>query len=305
MKSIIYTIALLMLVLVTKGQTSNIIIYAESGEKFSVMLNGKMETDSPVSNIELNYLTPNKYSLLVTMEANGQKVDKSIYLEEDRVYTYSIIDKSKTKMAKGLKHINSFLEQDSNIVKQPSEADYTIRLSSQRDLPSAPMVSNPNQNVKTRIATPQSNQNSTTQTTTINANENSMSATISINTSDNFSAFAEVSESNSTEAENDGIEGCAYAMAPLDFKTVLESINSKSFEDSKLQLAKQVAESNCLKAIQIKKIMQSLTFEDSKLEFAKYAYPFSFDKGNYFMVNDAFEFELTIEELQEFINKSN
>jgi hypothetical protein len=47
--------------------------------------------------------------------------------------------------------------------------------------------------------------------------------------------------------------------------------------------------------------MQLFTYEDSKLEFAKYAYDYTYDIDNYFMVNDAFEFETSIDELNEYI----
>jgi hypothetical protein len=42
-------------------------------------------------------------------------------------------------------------------------------------------------------------------------------------------------------------------------------------------------------------------FEEDKLEIAKYAYGSTLDVGNYFRVNDAFDFESTIEELDTYI----
>ena len=45
------------------------------------------------------------------------------------------------------------------------------------------------------------------------------------------------------------------------------------------------------------------SFEDSKLDFAKYCYGYTYDLGNYYMVNDAFDFESTIEELNNYINQ--
>ena len=47
--------------------------------------------------------------------------------------------------------------------------------------------------------------------------------------------------------------------------------------------------------------MGAFTFEDSKLEFAKYAYEYCFDTDNYFQLNDAFEFEMTMDELNEYL----
>ncbi len=100
-----------------------------------------------------------------------------------------------------------------------------------------------------------------------------------------------------------GSVGCDYPMTTQDFNEAKKSISSKSFEDSKLTLAKQITSSNCLLAEQVKEIMNLFSFEDSKLQYAKYAYTYTFDLGNYYKVNDAFTFEMSIEELNEYISK--
>ena len=43
------------------------------------------------------------------------------------------------------------------------------------------------------------------------------------------------------------------------------------------------------------------SFEDSKLDFAKYAYERTYDIDNYYKVNDAFTFESSVDELNEYI----
>ena len=96
--------------------------------------------------------------------------------------------------------------------------------------------------------------------------------------------------------------GCPYPMSPTDFATAKSSISSKSFEDSKLTIAKQIFGSNCLLSSQVKEIMSLFSFEDSKLEFAKFAYGKTYDTGNYFKVNDAFTFESSIDELNTYIS---
>ena len=50
-----------------------------------------------------------------------------------------------------------------------------------------------------------------------------------------------------------------------------------------------------------KQVMKKFTYEESKLDYAKFAYEYCLDQGNYYKVNDAFDFELTIDELNEFI----
>jgi hypothetical protein len=95
--------------------------------------------------------------------------------------------------------------------------------------------------------------------------------------------------------------GCTVAMGATDFRSALESIRSKSFEDSKMTTAKQIAQSNCLNVNQVIQIIGLFTFEESKLDFAKFCYPTVLDPNNYFRVNDAFTFSASIDDLNAFI----
>ncbi|HTA28182.1 MAG TPA: DUF4476 domain-containing protein [Bacteroidia bacterium] len=95
--------------------------------------------------------------------------------------------------------------------------------------------------------------------------------------------------------------GCSYPMPHDDYESAKSSIAAKDFEDTKLTLAKQVNSSNCMSAEQIRGIMKLFTFENSKLDFAKSAYSHCSDKGNYFKVNDAFEFDNSSKELNDYI----
>ncbi|MCB0402631.1 MAG: DUF4476 domain-containing protein [Flavobacteriales bacterium] len=98
-----------------------------------------------------------------------------------------------------------------------------------------------------------------------------------------------------------GPVGCPYPMSEAEFAKVKQSISSKDFSDSKLTVAKQVTNANCLTADQAKQIMLLFDFEDTKLDYAKYAYGHTYDLGNYYRLNDAFEFESSIEELNNYI----
>lgn len=94
---------------------------------------------------------------------------------------------------------------------------------------------------------------------------------------------------------------CAAPMSPADFTEAKQSIQSKGFEESKMTVAKQVADNNCLSVAQVKEMMGLFGFEQSKLDFAKYAYDHTFDRKNYYKLNDAFGFESSISELDEYI----
>jgi hypothetical protein len=99
-----------------------------------------------------------------------------------------------------------------------------------------------------------------------------------------------------------GAIGCPWPMDEGQFSNAQRSVSSKDFEDSKMTVAKQITGANCLTADQVKRIMNEFDFEDSKLEYAKFAYNKTYDIGNYYMLNDAFDFESSIDELNEYIN---
>ena len=99
-----------------------------------------------------------------------------------------------------------------------------------------------------------------------------------------------------------GPVGCGWPMSDTEFNDAKKSIESKGFEDTKMTMAKQIGRDRCFTAAQVKGVMGIFGFEDSRLEFAKYAYERTYDIGNYYKVNDAFNFESSVEELNEYIS---
>ncbi len=93
---------------------------------------------------------------------------------------------------------------------------------------------------------------------------------------------------------------CAVSSTEMD--VIVADINLRTFNNSRLTLAKQIIEQKeCLTAAQISRIVQTVDYEDSKLELAKFAWDFCVDKRNYYTVNNAFEYESSISELDAYI----
>lgn len=92
-------------------------------------------------------------------------------------------------------------------------------------------------------------------------------------------------------------------MSNYDFDMLRNSLESKSFESTRLQIAKQVLSQRFVTTRQVKELMNLMGFESSKLELAKHAFDRTVDKENYFRVNDAFTFESSISELDAFIRQ--
>jgi hypothetical protein len=100
-----------------------------------------------------------------------------------------------------------------------------------------------------------------------------------------------------------GPVGCPYPMDPFDFEEAKKTIAAKSFSDTKMQLAKQVTRNNCLLTKQVIEFMTLFSFESQKLEFAKYAYDFTYDRGNYYKINEAFGFESSVRDLEKYLQQ--
>ncbi|MCX6182163.1 MAG: DUF4476 domain-containing protein [Bacteroidetes bacterium] len=94
--------------------------------------------------------------------------------------------------------------------------------------------------------------------------------------------------------------GCT-AISSTDFTEAKGSIESKTFADTKMTVAKQIIDNNCFSADQVKQLMGLFTYEEQKLEIAKYCYSKTTDKKNYYKVNDAFTFEASIDDLTAYL----
>jgi hypothetical protein len=85
------------------------------------------------------------------------------------------------------------------------------------------------------------------------------------------------------------------------FEQFKQTLRNESFDNTRLTLAKQTISANFFTALQVKDVVNLFSFESNKLEIAKYAYAFAVDKGSYFVVNDAFGYASSKEELSNFI----
>lgn len=90
-------------------------------------------------------------------------------------------------------------------------------------------------------------------------------------------------------------------MSHSDFNNLRHSIESKTFESTRMEITKQVLSQRYVSTRQVMDLMNLLTFESSKLELAKFAFDRTIDKENYFRVNDSFTFESSIRELGDYI----
>lgn len=95
--------------------------------------------------------------------------------------------------------------------------------------------------------------------------------------------------------------GYNNVMTSQEFQSVLQSIDREWLESNKLKSASHIVSTNNLTSVQVKQMVMLFGIESNKLNLAKQAYANTVDKRNYSMVNDAFNFNSSKDELARFI----
>ena len=320
MKHFFLTTVFLFSILVVWGQKSNLVVYSEDGEKFILSINGAEKNSEPSKYIKLTDLAPGYYKLTIIFDdVRFGEIKKGISLNAGMETTTMVKHKSGNVYTLRYQGENSIPSQGQSVENNQDYSTQTVQTSSQPAVSTSTTVTE-----STTITTSGTGQGqpvgeSINMSMNVDNEGASLSINVNANVSDASSGTATSTYSSTTTSSSNwqsgessysetnqhsgynGQTGCNYPMTDSDFNEAKQSVTSKTFEDSKLQIAKQIAKANCLLASQVKQIMKLFDYEESKLDFAKYAYNYTYDLNNYYKVNDAFEYELTIEELNEYI----
>lgn len=296
MKRILTILIILLVTTAVRSQTSDLAFFTQNGEPFSVVLNGMLQNDSPETYIKITGLPAPSYKVkIIFLNKRLGEINKTVFVTAGNETTYSVRKGKKNR--------------------------YVLRMMNTCPLAQAPAPSAgqtvtgyPPQGTSQGTNTTTTVINNTTINNNVNVSATGVGNTVTVS-NDNQGAGSQQVNRNSGGQHQHGYDpnlyimpgyngpyGCPWPMAEADFIQAKQSIESKTFEDSKLTIAKQIAGSNCLLCSQVKEIMLLFTYESTKLEFAKYAFPFTLDQGNYFRVNDAFTYESSIDELNEFLH---
>ena len=87
------------------------------------------------------------------------------------------------------------------------------------------------------------------------------------------------------------------------FSSIVQTLRSEYSENSRFILAKQIIDRNHFTSDQVKYMMQLFSFENNRLEIAKYAYRYTTDQRNYFVVYDALSYSNSKEQLADYIRR--
>ena len=302
------------------AQTSNAVFFTENGEGFYVIMNGLRMNDQPATNVKVTDLNQPGYKVKIIFEdSHLGEFDKNIYFNEQGVEVVYVIKKNK----KGLWKLGYQSAVPLAQAPPPAPTQSVIVFGAPAPAPvqsSGTMVIEETTTTTTTTTggggTVQSGDN-----VSMNVNVGGFGMDVNVTTSENgmnMNSNSNVTHHHTTtttttttttggnagmveEVYVEEVAPC-YEMPSGEFASAKNSIRSKSFSDSKMTLAKQITKANCLSASQVRQITELFDFESDKLEYAKFAFDYCPDKANYYKVNDAFTFESSIEELDEYIH---
>lgn len=265
---------------VSIAQNPSLVFFTQGSEPFFVFLNGISQNSNPGNNIKVFALQENKYNVLIVIpHPVFAIVNNSVKIAPNKESVYAIV--------KGLKGDYELVPKGENQLSfSPSSPNQQIIkfVSQLASVPPMPLGVGAGLNVMTGNTEQTATTYSTTTTTTV----------VTANQGNSPSGYL---------PGYNGPVGCPVPMSVQEFQQAKNTINSRPFESSKITIAKQIAGANCLFSSQVKEIMSLFSFEGTRIEFAKHAYSHTYDKGNYFMVNDAFDFDSSIDELNKYIGK--
>ncbi|WCO02329.1 DUF4476 domain-containing protein [Psychroserpens ponticola] len=294
MKKITF-LTLVLVSLFSTAQESRLTIFSEDGNPFYVILNGIRQNEEPVVNIAVDYLVHEYYDTKIIFADESIPVLEKRHLmvvDADNKHGEFVYKIKTTKRGKKLRFYSFTPFQ--NIQAPPSNVS-VIRYNT---------VALPPIQTITQMTTTTSSGNGEQINIGVGVNTSDTNVGIGINVNTGSSSTTTQTTTTTIGAPDEIViieDTDCYEMSRSDFNQALESIRSKTFSDSKLTLAKQVTKGNCLTSGQIAQVTSLFDFEATKIEYAKFAYSYCFNPENFWKVNNSFEFESTIEELNEYI----
>ena len=333
----IFTLSILTLALLCKlsAQENHLIIFSEDLNPFYAYVNGVKQNVEPQTNVKVTGLELQSYKLkVIHVDETIPTLDKNLYFEPMGMANTIKI----TETRKGFKlrffgqvplsqspgeyteipYHETAYEEEMEVVQEAVVMDTQMNTNVSTGRPAGSNVTTESVNVNVSTGKP-TGSNTTTESVNMNVNIGGINMGMDVNISETTTESVEMDQQityqqsgNYAEIEEVVYEEevthvssgpCSNLMGSGDFESAKKSIESKSFSDSRMTVAKQITKGNCLSAEQVRDVTSLFDFESGRLEYAKFAYDYCYDQGNYYKVNDAFEFEMSIDELDEHLNK--
>lgn len=292
------------------GPVGHLTIFSEDGDKFQLYLNGELQNDVPQTNIRIEDLPQPYYSAKVVFaDKSLMEITKNnlAIADVDGIYsdvTYKI-RRDKNKAGKMKMNFFSMIPVQQGYI--PPSNVYVVHYGAPREVI---VTDGPGRVTQTTTTTTQS----TGTSIGVGVNVEGVSMGISINDNMGGGAVTQTTTTTTTHAGShgghdyhDAPRGCAgqYAMSGADFSKALSAVKSQGFDETRLKVAKQILQTNCMNVNQISQIASEFGFEENKLAFAKFAYDYCVDPRNYFNLNSIFSFSASVDELTDYTSSRN
>lgn len=305
-----------------KSQTSDIVVFSEMGEKFTLIIDGDVKNQTPATRVVATGLRNETPLIVVKLaDASVPPVKQNAWMEFGKEYTLKLTTNKKGEYVLRMQGQNALGTAAATEPVKPTPGNFqddaptgsgsttqTVGGSgSQTTTVTEHASSSDGENVNMSIGVNGVGLNMNVGVTGMEGTQTTTHTTTTTTTT-THTTNAQVDEPVERKEPDayhmpgyTGKIGCPWPMSESEFNSARSSIGSKGFEESKMTTAKQVGGSKCFTVAQVKEVMGLFSFEQTKLDFAKYAYDHTYDLGNYYQVNDAFSFESSIDDLNQYI----
>ncbi|WP_114777595.1 DUF4476 domain-containing protein [Botryobacter ruber] len=96
---------------------------------------------------------------------------------------------------------------------------------------------------------------------------------------------------------------CQNMLSKYDLDKLVTTIKARESESTRMAIAREAISKNSILSEDLKILLEQFEFETSRLEFAKFAFDYVCDKERFYYVYDAFKFDTSIKELQNYTSR--
>jgi hypothetical protein len=319
------------------AKDNNLVIFSQDGNKFSVILNGLRQNESPSTNVKVSGLDAPNYKVKIIFENQAvAPFDQTVYLMDGGVevdnkeFSYSLEMKKNGEWKlkpNSIADVSTAPPPSDQVVyvyntsgpATPKTTTTTVSTTTTSGQPGVITIGTTGQTTQQTTTTTSGTTGTTTQqtTTTTTGSPNATGVVMGVGgvgmnvvIYDNMGGTTQQTTTTTTTQtsgmdqpapkENNGTD-CYWPMTSTEFANAKSSVEKQSFEDQKLKVAKQILSTNCMSSAQVKEIMAMFSYEETKLEWAKFAYGKTTDPNNYYQLNDGFTYSSSVDELNLYI----
>ncbi len=282
-------IGLILVLVVNLGvlyaQTANVVFYTEDEETFYLSVEGLMQNKKPLSKVKVEGIAQEFFKVkFVFADPSIPPLERNVSVEMGEEWVYKVKKKSNGKYGlvffqeKAISKERQTGPTDEEVKQFGKLADQTLKFL----------------NDASEIEVGSNTETTHTQHTEIHHHHHQQGGFPTTTTTT-------IHEEYRYPGYNGPI-GCAgVPMQAVDFNNAKRSVTSKDFPAEKMKIAQQIVRNHCMLVDQVKSLMLAFDFENDRLKLAKFAYDYTHDIGNYYKLNDAFDFPNTVDQLDDYL----